>query len=72
MRDGKSANDELTELTCPRGSTICSFETLLKADFYYKEGMILGYGEAWLQVRSRFTYTVVNQSSRSASNTFHP
>ncbi|KAL3920810.1 MAG: hypothetical protein SGILL_003071, partial [Bacillariaceae sp.] len=51
LRDGRSANEELTELTCPRGSTVCWFETILKADFYFKAGMILGYGEAWLQVR---------------------
>jgi hypothetical protein len=51
LRDGKSANNELTELKCLQGSELCWFETLLKADFYYKAGMIMGYGEAWLQVR---------------------
>lgn len=50
LTDGMSANPELTDITCPRGSTICWFETLLKADFYFKPGIIFGYGEAWLQV----------------------
>lgn len=49
--DGASASLELTEITCPRGSTVCWFETLLKAEFFFKTGVISGYGEAWLQVR---------------------
>jgi hypothetical protein len=51
LRDGSSVNSELTELTCDRGSELCSFETLLKSDFYFRPGLIFGYGEAWLQVR---------------------
>lgn len=55
--DGESASFELTEITCPRGSALCWFETLLKAEFYYKPGMISGYGEAWLQVRREGSQT---------------
>ena len=50
LTDGVSANSELTSLTCDRGSEICSFTTLLKSDFYFRAGIIFGYGEAWLQV----------------------
>ena len=72
VRDGKSANDELTELTCPRGSTVCWFETLLKADFYYKEGMILGYGEAWLQVSFSLRRPLQRSEKDSDSNAVFP
>lgn len=46
----------LTEITCVPGMIICSFLTLLKADFFYKLGQVYGAGIGWLQV-SRETGT---------------
>jgi hypothetical protein len=64
VTNGVSANKELTSLTCERGSNLCHFETLLKSDFYYKPGMIMGYGEAWLQVSQICMHTPVCFSSQ--------
>ena len=50
VRDGESADPATTELFCERGSELCYFDTLLKADFYFSTGPVFGYGEAWLQV----------------------
>jgi hypothetical protein len=50
VRDGGTANKELTQLYCPRGVELCYFDTLLKSDFYFSAGAIHGFGEAWLQV----------------------
>lgn len=52
VRDGKSANDALTELNCERGWELCYFDTQLTADFYRNAGIVFGYGEAWLQYGS--------------------
>ena len=41
----------LTEINCEPGMIICSFITLLKADFFYKLGDVYGAGIGWLQVR---------------------
>lgn len=51
LKDGASANLQLTEHFCERGWEMCYFDTLLNADFYFKAGRVYGYGEAWLQVR---------------------
>jgi hypothetical protein len=49
LRDGESASP-VTELFCERGWEMCHFDTLLRSDFYFGVGRVLGYGEAWLQV----------------------
>ena len=51
IKDGESANEALTSLTCIRGTALCYFDTLLKADFFFSPGRLFGSGEAWLQVR---------------------
>jgi hypothetical protein len=48
---GESANPSLTTLTCVRGTELCYFDTLLKAEFFSGAGSVQGFGEAWLQVR---------------------
>ncbi len=50
LRDGKSADPAMTEHFCERGWELCYFDTILKADFYFGPGRVIGYGEAWLQV----------------------
>ena len=50
LTGGASANPALTTITCVRGSSLCYFDNLLKADFYYSPGTVSGFGEAWLQV----------------------
>jgi hypothetical protein len=42
----------LTNLVCESGNSLCSFETLLKAEFYYTSGIVLGSGLATLQFGS--------------------
>ena len=51
---GESANPSLTTLICVRGTELCYFDTLLKAEFFYGAGNVQGFGEAWLQVRVMF------------------
>jgi hypothetical protein len=58
LRDGMSDNAELTLITCERGSELCWFETLLKADFFFEPGITYGYGEAWLQVSVTFQLNI--------------
>lgn len=41
----------LTIIDCEPGRVVCSFVTLLKADFFYKLGRAYGTGFGWLQVR---------------------
>jgi hypothetical protein len=53
VRDGRTANDALTQLECPRGVDLCYFDTLLRSDFYFGPGTVNGFGEAWLQVSSK-------------------
>jgi hypothetical protein len=53
VRDGKTANDALTQLFCTRGWDLCYFDTLLRSDFYFGPGTVSGFGEAWLQVSSK-------------------
>jgi len=47
---GGVAADGLTVVSCQPGSTVCAFETLLKADFFRSEGVIVGQGQAFLQL----------------------
>jgi hypothetical protein len=51
---GESANPSLTSLFCVRGTELCYFDTLLKAEFFSGAGGVTGFGEAWLQVRVIF------------------
>jgi hypothetical protein len=53
VKDGKTANDALTQLFCTRGWELCYFDTLLRSDFYSGPGTVSGFGEAWLQVSSK-------------------
>jgi hypothetical protein len=47
---GDAANDGLTILGAPcQGQAICSFETLLKADFFAAAGQVTGSGAATMQ-----------------------
>jgi hypothetical protein len=62
LAGGESANPALTSLTCVRGSELCYFDTLLKAEFFYGAGNVQGFGEAWLQVRAIF-YSIRKRSS---------
>lgn len=41
---------ELTVVSCRPGSTVCAFETLLTADFFIREGVVIGNGMAFLQL----------------------
>lgn len=41
---------ELTKINCVPGMRVCSFVTLLKADFFYRLGRVYGAGVGWLQV----------------------
>ena len=69
VRDGQSVNPDFTSVFCAPGSEVCIMETLLKADFYTSPGGIFGYGEAWLQVRSRSVHFCRSalRSTRSAA-----
>eukprot|EP00529_Nitzschia_sp_RCC80_P003588 CAMPEP_0113492162 /NCGR_PEP_ID=MMETSP0014_2-20120614/27929_1 /TAXON_ID=2857 /ORGANISM="Nitzschia sp." /LENGTH=1134 /DNA_ID=CAMNT_0000385975 /DNA_START=416 /DNA_END=3817 /DNA_ORIENTATION=- /assembly_acc=CAM_ASM_000159 len=49
LRDGAPVDDSITELECIRGTELCAFTTVLNTDFFYKPGLVIGYGEAWLQ-----------------------
>jgi len=42
--------DELTVVSCRPGSTVCAFETLLTADFFINEGVVVGNGLTYLQL----------------------
>ena len=44
--------EPLSNITCEPGMTVCSFVTLLKGDFFYKLGNVVGAGMGWLQVSS--------------------
>ena len=46
---GVAAN-ELTEVSCEPGSTLCSFETILGAEFFDSPGLVRGDGLAFLQL----------------------
>jgi hypothetical protein len=49
ITDGAESNNGLTSLTCTRGDTQCSFETILFAAFYTAVGTVGGEGVASMQ-----------------------
>lgn len=44
------AAQPLTQVSCEPGMKVCSFVTMLKADFFYRLGRVVGAGVGWLQV----------------------
>ena len=47
--DGTAANNGLSRLVCTRGTPLCYFETILKADFYTTQGVVDATGVIILQ-----------------------
>jgi hypothetical protein len=59
ISDSKAEPDGLTDYNCMRGVEVCSFDTILKADFFDREGVgiVRGIGEAFCMFDTSPTLT---------------